>query len=31
MIASDASFADDVETHRSAQGYTISLFRGLII
>jgi hypothetical protein len=31
MIASDASFADDVETRRSAQGYTISLFGGLII
>jgi hypothetical protein len=31
MIASDASFADDIETRRSAQGYTISLFGGLII
>jgi hypothetical protein len=30
VIASDASFADDVETRRSSHGYTISLFGGLI-
>ena len=30
VIASDASFADDIETRRSSQGYTISLFGGLI-
>ena len=30
MIASDASYADDPETRRSSQGYTISLFGGLI-
>jgi hypothetical protein len=30
VIASDASFADDVETRRSSHGYTIMLFGGLI-
>jgi hypothetical protein len=30
VIASDTSFADDVETRRSSQGYTIQLFGGLI-
>jgi hypothetical protein len=30
VVASDASFADDVETRRSSQGYTILLFGGLI-
>jgi hypothetical protein len=30
QIASDASYADDVETRRSSHGYTISLFGGLI-
>jgi hypothetical protein len=30
LIASDASFADDTETRRSSQGYTMSLFGGLI-
>ena len=31
FVASDASFADDPETRRSSHGYSISLFRGLII
>lgn len=31
QVASDASFADDVDTRRSSQGYTISLFGGLIM
>jgi hypothetical protein len=31
QVASDASFADDEETRRSSQGYTISLFGGLIV
>ena len=30
IIASDASFADDVESRRSSMGYTILLFGGLI-
>jgi hypothetical protein len=30
QIASDTSFADDADTRRSSQGYTISLFGGLI-
>lgn len=30
VIASDASFADDVETRRSSQGYLFMLFGGLI-
>ena len=30
MIASDASFADDMETRHSSYGYTMSLFGGLI-
>jgi hypothetical protein len=30
VLASDASFADDIETRRSSHGYTISLFSGLI-
>jgi hypothetical protein len=31
QIASDTSFADDEDTRRSSQGYTISLFGGLIM
>jgi hypothetical protein len=31
QIASDTSFADDADTRRSSQGYTISLFGGLIM
>lgn len=31
IIASDTSFADDPETRRSSQGYTMSLFGGLIV
>jgi len=30
LIASDASFADDDESRRSSQGYTMSLFGGMI-
>jgi hypothetical protein len=31
VIASDASFADDIESRRSSHGFTIQLFGGLII
>jgi hypothetical protein len=30
IIASDASFTDDIEIRHSFYGYTISLFSGLI-
>jgi hypothetical protein len=30
IIASNASFADDIKTRHSSYGYTISLFGGLI-
>ena len=31
VIASDASFADDVETRRSSQGYVMMLFNGPVV
>jgi hypothetical protein len=31
IIASDASFVDDIETRRSSHGFTIMLFGGLIM
>jgi hypothetical protein len=31
MIASDASYADDIDTRRSSQGYVMSLFGGPVI
>ena len=31
VIASDASFADDLDTRRSSQGYVMSLFGGIVV
>jgi hypothetical protein len=31
VIASDASFADDIETRRSSQGYVMTLFNGPVV